>query len=78
MVAGPLGSAVERGHQVLDSWIEDYLTRRPHQAIAMQVPAQRIQAPTAAVTPSPVPSVQPGRPAPPARQRSPGGCRPAA
>ena len=35
----------------------DYNLRRPHQAIAMQVPAQRFQAPTAAATPSPVPAV---------------------
>ena len=56
--------SLAQAQQVLDSWIEDYNTRRPHQAIAMQVPAQRFQAPTAAATPSPVPSVQPRRSSP--------------
>ena len=45
---------------MLDAWVEDYNTQRPHQAIAMQVPAQRFQRPTAAATP--VPAVQARQP----------------
>jgi len=37
--------------------VDDYNTQRPHQAIAMQVPARRFQ-PTAAAAPIPVPAVQ--------------------
>jgi transposase InsO family protein len=39
------------------AWVDDYNTQRPHQAIAMQVPARRFQRPTAAATP--VPTIQP-------------------
>jgi hypothetical protein len=44
---------------VLDAWVADYNTRRPHQALAMVVPAQRFQPATA--------SLAPGRPLQPAR-----------
>ena len=57
LLTGRRFDSLVQAQQVLDSWIEDYNTRRPHQAIAMQVPAQRFQAPTAAATPSPVPTV---------------------
>ena len=65
LLTGRRFDSLAQAQQVLDSWIEDYNTRRPHQAIAMAVPAHRFQAPTAAPTPSPVPSVQP-RPSGPA------------
>jgi len=40
--------------QAVDTWVEDYNTQRPHQAIAMAVPARRFQPPTAPATPTPV------------------------
>jgi hypothetical protein len=43
--------------QLLDAWVADYNTQRPHQAIAMAVPARRFQPPTTATTPIPVPAV---------------------
>jgi len=64
LLTGRRFDSLAQAQQVLDSWIEDYNTRRPHQAIAMAVPAQRFQAPTAAANPSPVPSVQPRRSSP--------------
>jgi ribosomal protein L35AE/L33A len=45
---------------VLDAWVDDYNTQRPHQAIAMAVPAIRFEPPTAAATS--VPAVQPCQP----------------
>jgi transposase InsO family protein len=57
LLTGRRFDSLAQAQQVLDTWIEDYNTRRPHQAIAMAVPAQRFQAPTAAVTPSPIPTV---------------------
>jgi hypothetical protein len=39
--------------QVLDAWVADYNTQRPHQAIAMTAPASRFQPPTTATTPVP-------------------------
>jgi transposase InsO family protein len=62
LLTGRRFDSLAQAQQVLDSWIEDYNSRRPHQAIAMQVPAQRFQAPTAAATPSPVPSVHSSQP----------------
>jgi transposase InsO family protein len=50
-------ASLTEAQQVLDSWVQDYNTNRPHQAIAMRVPAQRFQAPTAAATPSPIPTL---------------------
>ena len=38
---------------MLDAWVDDYNTQRPHQGIAMAVPAKRFQPPTAAATPAP-------------------------
>jgi transposase InsO family protein len=47
----------------LDEWVEDYNTRRPHQALDMATPAQRFLRPTSAqVTPLRTPGEQPGRP----------------
>jgi hypothetical protein len=47
---------------MLDAWVADYNFCRPHQAIAMLVPAERFQPPTAAAAPIPVPAVQPHQP----------------
>jgi hypothetical protein len=37
---------------VLDAWVTDYNLRRPHQAIAMRVPAQRFQPPATVPPPT--------------------------
>jgi transposase InsO family protein len=50
-----------QAQQLLDAWVADYNHHRPHQAIAMQVPAQRFQ-PTAAAASIPVPALQPRQP----------------
>ena len=67
LLTGRRFDSLHQAQQVLDAWVADYNTRRPHQAIAMGVPAQRFQAPTAAATPIPVPAV----PLPPARHGRP-------
>jgi transposase InsO family protein len=53
LLTGRRFDSLAHAQQVLDAWIDDYNTQRPHQAIAMLVPARRFQ-PTAA-TPVPVP-----------------------
>jgi transposase InsO family protein len=60
LLTGRRFDSLAQAQQVLDAWVEDYNTQRPHQAIAMQVPAQRFQRPTATVTP--VPTIQPHQP----------------
>jgi hypothetical protein len=59
-VTGRRFDSLTGAQQVLDAWVDDYNTQRPHQAIAMAVPARRFQPPTAAATP--VPAVQTGQP----------------
>jgi Integrase core domain len=44
--------------QAMDAWVDDYNTQRPHQAIAMAVPAQRFR-PTATPSRQPAPPTQP-------------------
>ena len=51
--------SLHHAQQVLDACVADYNLRRPHQAIAMLVPASRFQ-PDAAV---PFPTIQPSQPA---------------
>jgi transposase InsO family protein len=53
LLTGRRFDSLAHAQQVLDAWVDDYNTQRPHQAIAMAVPARRFQ-PTAA-TPAPVP-----------------------
>jgi transposase InsO family protein len=53
LLTGRRFPSLHQAQQLLDSWVEDYNTTRPHQAIAMLVPAQRFQARTAAATPVP-------------------------
>jgi transposase InsO family protein len=60
LVTGRRFDSLAHAQQVLDAWVDDYNTRRPHQAIAMAVPARRFQAPTAATAPAP--AVQAGQP----------------
>jgi transposase InsO family protein len=46
---------------VLDAWVQDYNTRRPHQALAMHPPADRFHASQPALTmPAPLPPRLPG------------------
>ena len=62
LLTGRRFDSLAHAQQVLDAWVADYNTQRPHQAIAMLVPAQRFQAPTAVATPMPAPAVQPRQP----------------
>jgi transposase InsO family protein len=57
LLTGRRFASLHHAQQVLDAWVDDYNTRRPHQAIAMAVPARRFQPPTAAAAPTPVPAV---------------------
>jgi transposase InsO family protein len=56
LLTGRRFDSLAGAQQLLDAWVEDYNTQRPHQGIAMAVPASRFQ-PTAAATPIPVPAV---------------------
>jgi transposase InsO family protein len=60
LLTGRRFDSLAHAQQVLDAWVDDYNTQRPHQAIAMAVPARRFQPPTAAATP--VPTIQPRQP----------------
>jgi transposase InsO family protein len=59
LLTGRRFDTLQQAQQVLDAWVADYNFRRPPQAIAMLVPAERFR-PVAAATP--VPAVQPRRP----------------
>jgi hypothetical protein len=61
LLTGRRFDSLAHAQQVLDTWIEDYNLRRPHQALAMAVPAERFQPATAS------PSLAPGQPLQPAR-----------
>ena len=60
LLTGRRFDSLAQAQQVLDAWVDDYNTQRPHQAIAMAVPARRFQRPTAAV--APVPTIPPRQP----------------
>jgi hypothetical protein len=60
LLTGRRFESLALAQQAVDAWVDDYNTQRPHQAIAMAVPAQRFQPPTAAATP--VPAVQSRQP----------------
>jgi transposase InsO family protein len=60
--------------QAMDAWVDDDNTQRPHQAIAMAVPAQRFQ-PAAAIPP---PTLQPSQRVAIGPTEITAGCRPAA
>jgi transposase InsO family protein len=57
--------ALAQAQQMLDAWVADYNTRRPHQAIAMAVPNQRFQPTTTNPSPAPGPHTHSARPATP-------------
>jgi hypothetical protein len=58
LLTGRRFDSLHHAQQVLDAWVADYNLRRPHQAIAMLVPAQRFQ-PDPVVPP---PTIQPSQP----------------
>jgi transposase InsO family protein len=58
-------NSLAQAQQMLDAWVADYNTRRPHQAIAMAVPNQRFQPATANPSPAPGPHPHSTRPATP-------------
>jgi hypothetical protein len=60
LLTGRRFDSLAQAQQVLDAWVDDYNTQRPHQGIAMAVPARHFQPPTAAATP--VPTIQPRQP----------------
>jgi transposase InsO family protein len=60
LLTGRRFDSLAQAQQVLEAWVADYNTQRPHQGIAMAVPAQRFQRPTATATP--VPTIQPRQP----------------
>ena len=55
LLTGRRFNSLAQAQQVLDAWVADYNTQRPHQAIAMAVPARRFQPPHTPATPIPVP-----------------------
>lgn len=62
LLTGRRFDSLAHAQQVVDGWVDDYNTQRPHQAIAMAVPAQRFQRSTAPTAPLPVPAVQARQP----------------
>ena len=52
LLTGRRFDCLAHAQQVLDAWVADYNTHRPHQAIAMGTPAERFQ-PAAMATPEP-------------------------
>lgn len=62
LLTGRRFDSLAHAQQVVDAWVDDYNTQRPHQAIAMAVPAQRFQRSTAPTAPLPVPAVQARQP----------------
>jgi transposase InsO family protein len=61
LLTGRRFASLALAQQAVDAWVADYNHHRPHQAIAMQVPAQRFH-PTATAGPIPVPALQPRQP----------------
>jgi transposase InsO family protein len=60
LLTGRRFESLALAQQAVDAWVDDYNTQRPHQGIAMAVPARRFQPPTAAATS--VPAVQSRQP----------------
>ncbi len=57
LLTGRRFDSLQQAQGVLDAWVADYNFRRPHQALAMLVPAQRFQ-PATPATPTLPPTVQ--------------------
>jgi transposase InsO family protein len=63
LLTGRRFDSLPQAQQVLDAWVADYNLRRPHQALAMVVPAERFQPATANPSLAPGGPLQPARPA---------------
>jgi transposase InsO family protein len=63
LLTGRRFDSLTHAQQVLDDWVEDYNTQRPHQAIAMAVPAQRFRPATTGPALASRPPAPPARPA---------------
>jgi transposase InsO family protein len=63
LLTGRRFASLAEAQQALDTWVDDYNTQRPHQGIAMAVPAQRFRPATADPTLASGPPAQPARPA---------------
>ena len=59
LLTGRRFDSLAQAQQVLDAWVTDYNLQRPHQALAMLVPAERFKSTGAAL---PVPAVQSRQP----------------
>lgn len=56
LLAGRRFDSIEEAQSIIDAWVEEYNTARPHQAIAMLTPAARFrQVPRAETPPTPKP-----------------------
>jgi transposase InsO family protein len=65
--------SLTQAQQVIDAWVTDYNTRRPHQALGMATPAQRFQLPADSSMPPQPPLVVAQEPASPAGRLRPTG-----
>ena len=63
LLTGHRFDSLAEAQQVLDAWVDDYNTQRPHQGIAMAVPAQRFRPTTASPALASGPPAQNARPA---------------
>ena len=63
LLTGRRFDSLAHAQQVLDAWVDDYNTQRPHQGIAMAVPARRFRPATAGPALASGPPAQPARPA---------------
>ncbi|HVD14844.1 MAG TPA: IS481 family transposase [Actinomycetota bacterium] len=63
LLTGRRFGSLALAQQAVDAWVDDYNTQRPHQGIAMAVPAQRFRAATADPALASGPPAQPARPA---------------
>ena len=63
LLTGRRFGSLALAQQAVDAWVDDYNTQRPHQGIAMAVPAQRFRPATAGPALASGPPAQPARPA---------------
>jgi Integrase core domain len=63
LLTGRRFGSLALAQQAVDAWVDDYNTQRPHQGIAMAVPAQRFRPATAGPALASGPPARPARPA---------------
>jgi transposase InsO family protein len=63
LLTGRRFGSLALAQQAVDAWVDDYNTQRPHQGIAMAVPARRFRPATAGPALASGPPAQPARPA---------------